>query len=152
MMDGYRSWAGELGCVYQGVDSLHCTPAGVAQLCGASDLIGPELGQLAWKGAYNDAIYYGPNYYRLDEKWYAAGRTVDARPVGSHGWAQTVRSGLEHHLATSRDPSLAAWEQVCMPHPLFARGTIRADGWVDPVNLDWNRIDQTSWRAGNDSE
>lgn len=94
-MDQYRQLAGAGNYYYQGVDSLHVSDRGLANLEAAGAIDETGLGKLRIVSRHTNSRYQGQHYYTLDGVITCAGRKSSAIQMSDGDWEQIETQSLD---------------------------------------------------------
>jgi hypothetical protein len=134
-MDALRAAAGERNILYQCVDSLHCTPAGVVGLERAGEIHDGHLGLLRETAEYQCVDYIGCNLYKADGQWKAAGLGSLHCQLEDGSLDVTTFERLQSMLARNPDGSVYVTHRPWRPEVRYCHSVPGRDGWCSPVRL-----------------
>jgi hypothetical protein len=134
-MDALRAAAGPRNTLYQCVDTLHCTSAGVLGLERAGEIVPGELGRLRETHTYQSVDYIGINLLRVDGAWHAAGLGRLHRELPNGDCDVTTFERLGSLLCREPDGSVSVTHRSWRPDYRYEHSVVREDGWCEPHRL-----------------
>lgn len=134
-MDMYRQQAGAGNYYYQGVDSLHVSDRGLANLEAAGAIDENALGKLRIVSRHTNARYQGQHYYTLDGVITCAGRKSSAVQLADGEWEQIETQHLDCQV---HGPEMDSVRRSRVKRRWFGRdttGSVNQFGWCEPLSF-----------------
>lgn len=135
VMRGLREMAGSANVYYQDTDCIHISDAGHDALLPLLTVHTPHLGQLALKGVYSWARYYGLKHYELDGKLTAGGIKSRAKEIGRMVYEQEEWPRLPSVLMSRPRDQIEIVKRTITLSDCHPGGTALPDGAVKPLEV-----------------
>ena len=134
-MNALRKIAGKQDVLYQGVDSLIVTEIGRSRLLAACEIQQDTIGKLRIDGKANYGHIYGCSDYQLGDTIVIAGRSGRYETVDDTLFMQRKLQAQDGLFGVAVSPDIIESQQFWQRRKQYAKGIVRDDRWIDPIQL-----------------